>query len=486
MDEPFFLGIDIGTQGARVLLLNVKGNIAGSSEEPFPLNEKMLEEQSPVAWWDACSRSLVKLIGEVKSGIDLNNIKAVSVTSTSGTVIPLDRFHNPLHDAIMYSDKRSAAAGQLCRETAGRFQPEGYTGFNASSGLAKMVWFSQNFPDKINRIARWIHAADFIIGKLSDRWGVTDYTNALKSGFDLHRFEWPAYLSGQLPLKKEWLPEVVPSGTVIGRLSPRIAEKLGLPENIKVVAGITDGCASQFASGAVNPGDWNTTIGTTLVIKGVTKNEIKDPEDRLYNHRHPSGYWMPGGAGNTGADWVTKKFIDRLPEMEEIAGELIPSGFLAYPLQQQGERFPFIAAGARGFSPEGLSDAEQFTANMEGVAYIERLAYELIENISQEKVKAVFSAGGGSNNNVWLKIRCNVLNRPIRKMKHVSGAAGAAMLAASKTYFHAVEEAVTALSQTEKELHPVKTLAWAYERDYRDFKEILYSKGYIQKDLRDA
>jgi sugar (pentulose or hexulose) kinase len=486
MDGPFFLGIDIGTQGARVVLLDVKGNIAGSSEESFPLNEKMLEEQSPSGWWDACCWSLAKLIGEVKSEIDLKNIQAVSVTSTSGTVIPLDRLHNPLHDAIMYSDKRSAAAGMLCREMALRFHPEGYCGFNASSGLAKMVWFSQNFPDKINRIARWVHAADFIVGKLSDRWGVTDYTNALKSGFDLHRFEWPAYLSDQLPLQKEWLPQVVPSGTVIGSLVPCIAEKLGLPENIKVVAGITDGCASQFASGAVNPGDWNTTIGTTLVIKGVTKNEIKDPEDRLYNHRHPSGYWMPGGASNTGADWVTKKFIDRLPEMEEIALQLIPTGFLAYPLQQQGERFPFIAAGARGFSPEGLSDAEQFTANMEGVAYVERLAYELIEKLSQERVKAVFSAGGGSNNNTWLKIRCNVLNRPVRRMKHVSGAVGAAMLAASKTYFHSIEEAVTALSQTEKELHPDKTLAGAYERDYRDFKEILYSKGYIQKDLRDA
>jgi sugar (pentulose or hexulose) kinase len=486
MDGPFFLGIDIGTQGARVVLLDVKGNIAGSSEESFPLSEKMLEEQSPSGWWDACCRSIIKLIGEVKPDIDLNRIKAVSVTSTSGTVIPLDRFHNPLHDAMMYSDKRAAAAGRLCREMALRFHPAGYGGFNASSGLAKMVWFSQNFPDKISQIDKWIHAADFIVGQLSDRWGITDYSNALKSGFDLHRFVWPAYLFDQLSLKKEWLPEVVPSGTAVGTLSPHVAEKFGLSGNIKVVAGITDGCASQFASGAVHPGDWNTTIGTTLVIKGVTKKEIIDPEDRLYNHRHPSGYWMPGGAGNTGADWVTKKFIDRLPEMEKIALQLMPSGFMAYPLQQQGERFPFIAAGARGFLPEGLSAAEEFTANMEGVAYIERLAYELIENLSEEKVKAVFSAGGGSKNNVWLKIRCNVLNRPIYKMKQVTGAAGAAMLAASQTYFHSIEDAVTALSQTEKELHPDKALAGAYESDYQRFKKILYSKGYIQQEVQNA
>src|SRR3546814_8669540 len=67
---------------------------------------------------------------------------------------------------------------------------------------------------------------------------------------------------------------------------------------------MTDGCASQVASGAVSPGTWNTTIGTTLVVKGVTRQSLNDPEGRFYSHRHPDGYWMPGGASNTGADWV--------------------------------------------------------------------------------------------------------------------------------------------------------------------------------------
>ena len=83
---------------------------------------------------------------------------------------------------------------------------------------------------------------------------------------------------------------------------------LGLPASIQVTVGITDGCASQIASGAVKPGDWNTTIGTTMVIKGVTKKQIVDEEGRIYSHRHPAGYWMPGGASNTGADWVTNEF----------------------------------------------------------------------------------------------------------------------------------------------------------------------------------
>jgi sugar (pentulose or hexulose) kinase len=480
MKAPYFLGIDIGTQGSRVALIDAEGNMVGSSEETFSLNNQSREEQSPEEWWQSCHRSLTILFTEVKEIIDLKNIMAVSVTSTSGTVIPVDANHIPLHNAIMYSDKRSADAGVLCQEMALRYHPDGYTGFNASSGLSKMVWFAQTFPDKTKKITKWIHAADYIIGRLSNQWEITDYTNALKSGYDLRDELWPAYLYEHLPLKKDWLPKVVPSGTPIGIISSSLAKEFGLSQNMQVVAGMTDGCASQIASGAVNPGEWNTTIGTTLVVKGVTTKEIKDPQGRLYNHRHPEGFWMPGGASNTGADWVTKEFGDHLSEMEEQALKLIPTGYMAYPLQQEGERFPFIAPQARGFYPADLSPAEKFAASMEGVAYIERYAFEMIEKLSGEKVTAVFTAGGGSKNNTWLTIRSNVLNLPVYKMKYVTGAVGAAILAASKTNFKSITEAISALTRIEKQVQPAKDLAEKYEKDYQKFIKILKEKEFIK------
>ncbi|TZF82535.1 FGGY-family carbohydrate kinase [Pedobacter sp. BS3] len=470
-----FLGIDIGTQGARVVLLDEHGNVLGSSEEDFALTGDSREEQSPVVWWDSCLRSLqtvLKAAGAV-------TVKAVSVTSTSGTVIPLDGNHEPLHNAIMYSDKRSAEVAKWCKQAAVDAGITGYLGFNASSGLSKMVWFVQQYPEKANQIALWIHAADFVIGKLSGRYNVTDYTNALKSGYDVKNENWPAYIYEQLPLKKEWLQMVVPSGTPIGTITPELAGLLGLNNDVVVVAGMTDGCASQVASGAVNPGDWNTTIGTTLVVKGVTREEIIDPEDRLYCHRHPEGYWMPGGASNTGADWVSQEFSGMLDAVNAEAATLIPTGLMAYPLRQDGERFPFIAPQARGFEPEGLTPAERFAANMEGVAYIERYAFELIEKLSGEKVNAVYTAGGGSNSDVWLTIRSNVLNKPVYKMKHVTGAVGAAILAASKTRFSSLGEATVALTQIEKEIHPDRELTQRYQKDYLRFVTMLAEKGYI-------
>ena len=481
MNSPYFIGIDVGTQGARAVLIDATGHVLGSSEQAFPLSNQSREEQSPLQWWHHCLISLREIMDQVKQHIRVEDIQAISVTSTSGTIIPLDKNQQPLYNAIMYSDPRSAEEADYCKKVALAANSDGYTAFNASSGLPKMLWFINRYPDKVNQLGAFIHATDYIIGKLCGCYQVTDYTNALKSGYDVRNKQWPAYIWEQLPIQKYWLPDVQPSGTVIDTLSPALANLLELPATVKIVAGMTDGCAAQIASGAVKVGDWNTTIGTTLVVKGVTTREIHDPLGRLYCHRHPEGYWMPGGASNTGADWVTHDFGNDLKALNAQAGQLIPTRHMAWPLKQPGERFPFIAPQATGFQPEGLSRPALFAANMEGVAYIERYAYEIIEQLSGEKVTAVYTAGGGSNSDVWLQIRSNVLQLPVYKMKQVTGAVGAAIVAASQTHFHSLTEAAKALTQIEKEVHPQKEWVDLYENNYRQFIEILVHKGYISK-----
>lgn len=480
MKGPFFIGVDVGTQGARIVLLDSEGEMVAHAEETFPLNPASREEQSPEAWWKACCTGLRQITTELKGRIPHDAIKGIAVTSTSGTVIPLDANHNPLHQAIMYSDQRSVKEAIRCKNAATKYHPDGYTGFNTSSGLSKMVWYVENFPDQANKIAHWCHAADYITGKLSGIWGITDYTNSLKSGYDVDKELWPPYLFDALPLEKEWMPDVLPSGEVVGNLDPQIAQSLGLSPHIKVAIGITDGCASQIASGAIKLGDWNTTIGTTMVVKGVTKSQLIDPLGRLYSHRHPMGYWMPGGAGNIGADWVTEEFTDQLDLLNERAKKLIPTSHISYPLRQKGERFPFVTPYAEGFEPPGLSLEERYTANMEGVAFVERYAFEMIRELSGEEINAIYTAGGASNSDVWLKIRCNVLNLPIYKMKYVSGAVGAAILAASQTYFSNLADAGKALVRLEKEIYPEKGLSERYTTNYAVFIEMMKNKEYIK------
>lgn len=478
-EKAYFIGVDLGSQGMRVTVLDHSGNIIAAADEAMTLTASSRQEQDTDNWWRLCVQCVSRVMQKLEAP-EKKYIIAVAVSSTSGTVIPLGKNDQPVHNAIMYSDSRSAVQAGYCAGVARAKAQRGFTGFNSSCGLPKILWYTAHFPDKTAEIKQWIHAADYITGKLSGVFGTTDYTNALKTGFDLSSLCWPEYITDELGIKKEWLQQVVPSGTVIGKISKAAAVETGLPEHVLVTAGITDGCASQVASGAMQPGQWNTTIGTTLVIKGVTKEPIDDPVGRIYNHRHPEGYWMPGGAGNIGADWVAKEFSDQLSNLNEAAEHLIPTGEIAYPLMQQGERFPFKAPQARGFQPADLSPSTLFAAKMEGVAYVERYAYELISVLSGEKITQVFTAGGASNSDVWLRIRSAVLNIPVYKMKYVSGAVGAAIVAASQTYFDSLSVAAKALVQTEKLIMPERELSEEYEQLYHTFIDALRLREYIQ------
>jgi sugar (pentulose or hexulose) kinase len=480
MTTEYFIGIDIGTQGARVLMLDDKGNEMGAADKVFQLSNQSREEQSPEEWWSTCEKLLEELCKKAAAQIDLKNVKAISVTSTSGTIIPLDRNNQPLHPAIMYSDGRSSEQAVTCKEAAIRAQYPGFLNFNNSCGLPKMLWYLENFPGQTAKIGKFIHAADFIIGNLSGNFSKTDYTSAFKSGYDIQKFSWPSYITHAIGIQREWLQDVLAPGTPVGEIRQTLAKKLGLPATVIITAGMTDGCASQVAAGAVNLGDWNTTIGTTMVIKGVTNTEIKDDTGAIYCHRHPEGYWMPGGASNTGADWVSRLFPGAdLQELNREAANYIPTGRAGWPLLQDGERFPFVSKNARGFAPEGLSTALLFAVYMEGVAYLERYAFEKIKKLSGEKIERVFTAGGGSNSDLWLRIRSSVLNLPLYKMKNVSGAAGAAVLAASKTRYNSITEAAQSMIQPEKIIQPDIQLVSEYEKGYGNFIQQLKDRGYI-------
>ncbi|WP_300598257.1 FGGY-family carbohydrate kinase [Niabella sp.] len=478
MERAYFIGIDLGTQGLRVVVLDREGTIVASAEQGFVLSQQMRMEQDPDEWWAICRSCLDKALSQL-SAEQRAAVRAIAVDSTSGTVIPMDKAYRPLHPAIMYSDQRSGIQAKKCTAAAKAHEVHGFTGFSTSTGLAKMVWFAETFPEKAAHIFQWIHAADFITGNLCGVWNITDYTNVLKSGYDLSMLQWPDYISNTLGIKKEWLQDVQPSGTVIGRLNTDLARGWRLPDNVAVTTGITDGCASQVASGAMKPGQWNTTIGTTLVIKGVSVKEIKDPLSRLYNHRHPAGYWMPGGAGNIGADWVSAGFKEDLERYNAAAAALTPTGQIAYPLLQKGERFPFTAPEAEGFGPENVSQDVLYTANMEGVAFAERYAYELIQSLSGEGVEAIYTAGGASNSDSWLQIRSDILQKPVCKMKYVSGAVGAAIVAASNTGFNDITEATAALTQAEKWVTPQAALKQQYEDQYHQFLNTMRERGFI-------
>ncbi len=484
--EKLFCGIDVGTQGARCLLVDADGRRAAGGECPFPsaaMNSGPdgAFEQEPGGWVAAIRDALRQCL----EGVETRRIRALSVTSTSGTLCALDARHRPVVPAIMYNDRRSSEEAELVQSAGAELAQRLGFRFSSSFGLPKILWLKRRRPGAYRRARSFLSPTDCIIGWLTDNWERSDQTNMLKFGYDLRAERWPEFIEDELGIPRGRLPEVGRSGTPAGRLTSERAGQLGLSDGIPVASGATDGCASLLASGAVAPGQYNTTIGTTLVIKGVSKKLLLDPLGRIYCHRHPADrtppWWLPGGASNTGAECLAKEFSpDEVEGLGARALDESPTGLVAYPLVGRGERFPFHSSEAEGFlSGAPQSRGERFAALLEGVACLERLAYETLEELGARIGDRIFSTGGGSRSDAWLQIRADTLNRTVVRPAVTGAAMGAAALAASMEHYGDIPAAVKAMVRPEIQVEPRVDMLDAYAHKYAELKEQLRARGFI-------
>lgn len=305
-------------------------------------------------------------------------VGALSVASTSGTMVVVDAAGRVTTPGIMYDDGRGAALlPEMSAVGAYVFARSGYR-VQSTWALPKVVWLRRN--GLLAGGCTILHQGDLVLRRLAGRALPTDTSTALKSGVDLLAGDWPAEVLDALDVPREALPDLVDPGTVVGSVDPGVAAVLGLGPQCAVVAGMTDGCAAQVAAGAVAPGRWNTVMGTTMVVKGVSNALVTDPAGAVYSHRGPFGTgWFAGGASSTGA----RAFAHWLPgeSLDELTGAASAHADppLIYPLVGIGERFPFVDPDAQAlFEPQFLhaDRATRFASIAHGIAYLERLAYE--------------------------------------------------------------------------------------------------------------
>jgi xylulokinase len=303
----------------------------GAADLPPPVQELPAGwfEQQPESWWlAACAalRAVTASLGDAP-------VRALAASATSGTVCLVDGAGEALGAALMYSDGRARAEAEMVQAAGSVLARLGYR-FSASFALPKLLWLARHRPGDVAR-ARWFLApADYLAGRLTGEWGVTDWTNALKAGYDLLARRWPPFIAG-LGLPEGCFPAVVAPGTPVGRVSPAGARATGLAVGTPLLAGATDGCASQLSTGAVAPGDWNSTLGTTLVVKGVSEALICDPLGRIYSHRHPEGHWLPGAASTTGGEALATRFAPAdLDRLNARALDVAPTGLIVYPEEE--------------------------------------------------------------------------------------------------------------------------------------------------------
>lgn len=485
-----WIGVDLGTSGVRALAADDTGTVAASAARPLTSSRRGgRHEQDPRAWIDAS----VAVLAEIAAAVDPRRVAGIAVDATSGTVVLADgpgpeaAFLGP---GVMYDDDRGAGYAARAQEAgAATWERLGHR-IGGTWALPTVLALLAEHPGGHVR-----HQVDVVTGALVGTAVATDAANALKTGYDAVDGRWPAEVLAGLGLDPDRLPPVVAPGTPLGGLGPRAAVETGLCPDTPVVAGTTDGCAAQFGAGAVAPGAWNAVLGTTLVLKGVSAQLLRDPSGAVYCHRGPqAGWWLPGGASSTGAG-VLPELLDpgRFDALTASLRDDPPGEVpVAYPLVGRGERFPFAAPDAEGFWLDGdrprplvellgaRGERTTFAALAEGVALVERLCFEHVAALGADVSGPRTITGGATRNPWWNQRRADLLGVPLRRPRHDHPALGAALLARAGVDAAGGEPdlvaAAAAMVHTEQVTAPRRDDA--LEHRYARFRRALVDRGW--------
>ncbi|MDQ4071854.1 MAG: FGGY family carbohydrate kinase [Actinomycetota bacterium] len=426
-EEAIWIGLDLGTQSVRALAVSGSGQVVGSGSAPVAgRRDGDRHEQDPHQWWEALAAASHTALGDIEP----ERVRGLATDATSGTVLLVDSAGAPVTPALMYDDARATDQAQrVNKEGATVWDSLGYR-MQPGWALPKVLWMLEEWPD-LARGARLAHQPDYITRRLCGREVAADTSRALKTGYDLIEERWPEEILERLAVPEGLVPSVVRSGAKLGEVCSEAAGETGIPAGTPVIAGMTDGCAAQLAAGALSEGQWNSVLGTTLVLKGVSPELIRDPNGVVYSHRAPDGGWLPGGASSAGAGVLSASFPERdLDELGRAAADYEGTEVLAYPLSGRGERFPFAAADAEGFLLGDPSDeAEHFAALLQGLAYVERLCFDYLELLGAPIEGEISLTGGASQNRYWCQLRADVLDRPVALPENAESALGMAVLA---------------------------------------------------------
>jgi hypothetical protein len=414
-----YVGIDLGTSGVRAVAIDDADVVHGAAALPLPPSRRdgRRTSQNPLDWWDGVQSVLEALCRQVGP----RHVRAIAVDGTSGTLLLADVDGRPLGEALMYDDASTdEEAGRIARHAPSRSAAAG-----SGSALARLLHLSPRHPQARHAL----HQADWIAGRLTRAYGTSDENNALKLGYDPVARRWPAWLA-QLGFPESLLPRVVAPGTAIGVVANDVARPFGLADDVRVVAGTTDGVAAFLCTGAGRVGDAVTSLGSTLVVKVLCEQPIVAPEFGIYSHRIGDA-WLAGGASNAGAAALLQFFdLETIRRMSRAIDAARPTGLDYYPLVGIGERFPTNdpAMHART-SPRPADDTLFLQGLLEGIAAVERRAYRRLESLGALYPAAVRTVGGGAANDAWTAIRSRTLGVTVTASLRTDAAFGAALLA---------------------------------------------------------
>ena len=285
------LGYDIGSSSVKCALLDCETGTA-IAHGSFPADEMEISspkpgwaEQSPDQWWK-CVVTLTRqlLLDEM---IDPESIKSIGISYQMHGLVLVDKNQRPIRPAIIWCDSRAVEVGQRAFEKLGKeYCLKHLLNSPGNFTAAKLRWVKENEPEVYGRISKSMLPGEYIAMKLTGEIGTT--ISGLSEGiyWDFAKNNLSTDLLSTLEIEEHLLPEIRPTFSVQGKVSPAAANELGLKAGTVVSYRAGDQPNNAFSLNVLNPGEVAATAGTSGVVYGVTDKVTYDEKSRVNPFAH--------------------------------------------------------------------------------------------------------------------------------------------------------------------------------------------------------
>ena len=485
-----YIGVDLGTSAVKLLLMDEKGKIHNIVSKEYPLSfpHPGWSEQNPQDWKEQSLAGIKELIADA----DKSQIAGISFGGQMHGLVVLDENDEVIRPAILWNDGRTTKETDYLNEVIGKDKLSKYTANIAFAGFTapKILWMKEQEPENFAKINKIMLPKDYLAYVLS---GVhcTDYSDA--SGMlllDVQHKCWSKEMLEICNVKEEQLPTLYESYEVVGNVKPEIAEELGIPASVKVIAGAGDNAAAAVGTGTVGEGRCNISLGTSGTIFISSKKFGVDEHNALHSFDHADGYYHLMGCMLSAAS-CNKWWMDEILKTKEYAKEQeqickLGENNVFYLPYLMGERSPHNDPKARATFIGMTMDTtrEDMTqAVLEGVAFGLRDSLEVARSLGIQ-IERTKICGGGAKSPLWKKIVANVMNLKVDVIESEEGPGygGAILAAVGCKEFASVEEATEKLVKIVDTVEPDAELVAKYEERYQKFRQIYPTlKGLFQE-----
>ncbi|MBN1679633.1 MAG: xylulokinase [Anaerolineae bacterium] len=437
------LGIDVGTQSTKCVVLSDNGDLLGIGQHGYGVQKPRPNwaEQSPDEWWNAAISAVRDAMRQ--ANIPPTRICGIGLAGQMHGLVVVDHNLLPLRPAIIWLDRRSANLCDTVLERVGHDTAVQIAGNRLSPGFAaaSLAWLNEVEPDTLAQARAVLQPKDYLVLRLTGELCSEPSDASATWLFDIHQRVWSPVLAEACGVPLDILPPVTESADVVGHLRTEAADALGLREGLPVVAGAADQAALLLGAGVIDSGRGSLTLGTGGQITIVSNRPRIDPELRLNTFFHAvPGLWYTMGAilnGGIALRWwrqaASPDDNHSYPELLATA-EHVPAGsdgliFLPY---LEGERTPHMDPQASG-AFVGLTlhhtQAHLTRAVLEGVAFAFRDCLLTLQETGPVPDHFLIG-GGGSQSGLWRRILASVLGVSLQTVEGSEHTAmGAALLA---------------------------------------------------------